>query len=221
MLTRFARETARQPRQTPPASMTLVVPRTRVALRLALALMASGSVFAHSLAYQIVSPSAAERARVLRESGHGYLAFAPTFLVLSLTVVLFAAAGAATLSARGRPRLDPPSWFFALLPPLGFAVQEHVERLLHDGTLPFSAALEPTFLVGLLLQLPFALFALLIARALLRVAHAVGRVLAPRRGMDRLRPSAPPAPPASPALPGISVLALRRAERAPPRLRLS
>ena len=44
---------------------------------LALPLMAAGSLLAHSLAYALVEPGAAERARLLRSTGHGYLAAAP------------------------------------------------------------------------------------------------------------------------------------------------
>jgi hypothetical protein len=54
----------------------------------------------------------------------------------------------------------------------------------HTGDLPLATALEPTFVLGLLLQAPFALAAFLLARALLAVAERIGTFLA----------SAPPAP---------------------------
>ena len=66
-----------------------------------------------------------------------------------------------------------PSWLLGVLPLVGFAVQEHLERLLHDGPL-WATALEPVFLLGLLLQLPFALGAALLARALARLADVIG-----------------------------------------------
>jgi hypothetical protein len=50
-------------------------------------------------------------------------------------------------------------------------LQELAERLLRAEAFPFQAALEPRFLLGLLLQLPFGLLALLVARALLRVVE--------------------------------------------------
>jgi hypothetical protein len=57
-------------------------------------------------------------------------------------------------------------------------LQEVIELSLHTGTLGWHAVLAPTFLPGLALQLPFALAAYLVARALLRAANALGRALA-------------------------------------------
>jgi hypothetical protein len=59
---------------------------------------------------------------------------------------------------------------FVFLSPLAFALQECVERLF-VGTWPFAAVLAPTFMPGLLFQLPFACAAFLIARWLLRTAE--------------------------------------------------
>jgi hypothetical protein len=69
---------------------------------------------------------------------------------------------------------------FALLAPAAFVVQEHLETLLHTGAAPFGTALQPTFLPGLLLQIPFALAGYAIARALVRLADGV-RALIGRR----------------------------------------
>ena len=85
-------------------------------------------------------------------------------------------------AARGRPVRDVPAWAFALLPPVGFAIQELLELSLHTGTFGWRAVLAPTFLPGLLLQLPFALAAYVAARLLLRAAGHVGRALAPPVG---------------------------------------
>ena len=73
-----------------------------------------------------------------------------------------------------------PAWPFAVLPPLAFALQEHLERLLHAGAVPWTAVLEPTFLPGFLLQLPFALLAFAVARALLGAAVLLARLLRAR-----------------------------------------
>jgi hypothetical protein len=62
---------------------------------------------------------------------------------------------------------------FAWLPPVAFVLLELVEGLLHAGTVPWGSTLEPTFFVGLALQVPFALAGYLIARALLRVSDGV------------------------------------------------
>jgi hypothetical protein len=45
---------------------------------------------------------------------------------------------------------------------------------------------NPTFLLGLALQLPFGLLAWLLARAILRAAEALGSLLAPRPRLPRL-----------------------------------
>jgi hypothetical protein len=85
----------------------------------------------------------------------------------------------------GRRRL------FFVLPPLAFASQELAERLLHAEGFPFHAALEPRFPVGLLLQLPFGLLAILVAHWLLRVVTRLVLALARCRGarLQSRRPS--------------------------------
>ena len=46
---------------------------------------------------------------------------------------------------------------------MGFACQEHVERLIHTGEIPWLVT-TPSFLVGLALQVPVALLCILAAR---------------------------------------------------------
>jgi hypothetical protein len=113
-----------------------------------------------------------------------------------------------------RPELRLP-WLYALVPPLVFVVQEHVERLAYTGHFPVTAALEPTFGVGLLLQLPLAVVALALVRALVAGAAAVGSALA--RQPRRPSPVAPPlARPRTVLSAPLSVLALKSAGRAAP-----
>ncbi|MGH3034151.1 MAG: hypothetical protein ACRDON_06285 [Gaiellaceae bacterium] len=163
--------------------------------------MASGAVVAHVLAYRIAAPHTREE--LLAETGHAWFN-ASLLLALALTLVVlgFAARLLALRSAlAGR---TGPAWLFALLPPAAFTLQEHLERLFHEGA-PTPAFLEPTFAVGLLLQLPFALAALVAARALLRCADALRRLLgcAPRPAVvaPLLRASLPAAAPAQRPLP--------------------
>jgi hypothetical protein len=174
-----------------------------------------GWAAAHGLAYRIVIPGEEERRHALEAAGHGYLD--PASLVsLSLTLVVLGLAGGVL---RGRDVIPAP-WVFALLPPLAFGLQEHLERLLHDGHFPYAAALEPTFGVGLLLQLPFALAALLFARALLVLTRGLVRRLR-RTGVDRrLRVRAVRRPVARTAPARIGLLALGHGPRAPPQLLL-
>jgi hypothetical protein len=85
-------------------------------------------------------------------------------------------------TARGQGVGRVPPFAFALLPPLAFALQELLELSLHTGSIAWQACVEPTFLPGLALQLPFALLAYVAARLLLRAAVRLGRALARPRG---------------------------------------
>lgn len=125
-------------------------------------LVAVGVECAHALAYALLGVPAGP--------AHEYLAHAPHVLAVSLLLGLACAGG-------GR-RPAQPSLLPVLALALGlFALQEHVERLAHAGHLPFLLA-SPLFLLGLALQLPFALAAWLVARWLL-AAPARGRSARP------------------------------------------
>jgi hypothetical protein len=191
------------------------VTRGRLAWLVALGLLAGGWATAHGLAYRIVVPEADERRHLLEATGHRYLDPAPV-LSVSLTLV---ALGLGACVLRRRAVTSPP-WLFALLPPSVFVVQEHLERLLHDGHFPYAAVLEPTFGVGLLLQLPFALAALLVAHALLVVTVALTRRLRRVSVGGPLRILAVRGPVVSNAPPRIGLLALGHGQRAPPHLLL-
>lgn len=144
---------------------------------LSIPLALAGCVAAHALAYRIVEPDAHERTHLLAASGHGYLGELRLLAAVGLALVLAGFLRQAVLAARG---LEPsgPSRLVALVPPLAFALQEYVERLFHDGAFPVEAFAQPTFLVGLALQLPFALLALAAAALLTRTARVLGRLLA-------------------------------------------
>jgi hypothetical protein len=178
---------------------------------------AAGSLIAHALAYRVAVPDAQARAQLYRDTGHGYLAYAPTFFAVSLALVFGGLVVLALRVAHGRRRATVAAWPFAVLPLLMFTIQEHAERLVHTGQFPFGAVLEPTFLPGLWLQVPLGLAMYLAARAVLRIAEGVGRLLAGSPPAERVA-SAPPLclSPASFHLPRIPALALRRAGRAPP-----
>ena len=174
--------------------------RLRPAWLLGLPLLAVGWLSAHALAYELV-PAA--------EHGHGYLAQVPLFLTLCAATVSVALA-ARIAGRRGRTL---PRWLAAALPLLGFAVQEHLERGLALGAVPWGTALEPVFLLGLVLQLPFAVAALLVARALTALADAVTA-----RPVARLRVAfqLPSPRPDEAELAGALALARGWAGRAPP-----
>jgi hypothetical protein len=141
---------------------------------LALPLLAAGSLLAHSLAYALVEPGVAERARLLEATGHGYLAAAP-FVFAGGAALGLAATVAYAVRGRHGGASPLPSWPLALVPLAGFGLQEQLERLVTGAPLE---PLEPTFLVGLALQLPFAFAAVLVARRLARAAESLGRAVA-------------------------------------------
>jgi len=142
-------------------------------------LMIAGSELAHVIAYRLVYPDALERAAVLSSSGHGYFAYTP--LALALGVAMVGCAWVVHASQTGGSALSSPvsvsPWPFAAMPPATYALQEHLERLIHHGAFPFGAVFEPTFMIGLALQLPFALAVYAVARLLLRTAERAGALL--------------------------------------------
>ena len=180
----------------------------------ALPLMLGGSQLAHALAYRFVYPEAHVRVLHMLATGHSYLTRLPLLLAAAAACVLASLAVTAADAARGRPARALPAWAFALLPPLAFALQELLELSLHTGTFAWRAVLAPTFLPGLLLQLPCALLMYAAARVLLRAAERIGIALAravrrgERAGLLHADPSAPP----------VRLHAERCLARAPPRL---
>jgi len=153
--------------------------RRGLAWALTLPLVLLGTQAAHALAYDLVYPEA--HGRILRATGHGYLSWLPLALALAGAVALAALCVAAADAARGRPARALPAWAFALLPPATFAIQEVLELSLHTGSFNVHALVAPTFLPGLLLQLPLALAAYVAARFLLGTAERLGRALAQPR----------------------------------------
>lgn len=193
--------------------MIQAVDKARAAWLTSLGLLGAGWMLAHVVSYRIMVPDATERGRMLLETGHGYFRIVD-LLILCLTLTV-AGIAACVLTRADEPQTPSP-WLLTLLPLIGFAIQEHVERLPVDGALPTHLVTEPRFLLGLLLQVPFALAALVFARLLDTAAR--GLVL---RGGGSARPVlvlADPtwAPTVNARRPRISALALRHGERAPP-----
>ena len=160
----------------------------RPAWLLSLPIALAGCLAAHVAAYAVAEPSAHERAHLLARSGHGYLSHLPLVAAVLAATTLVALAWAVRQAARRR-RGQCPALLFALLPPLAFTLQEHLERLVETGGWPTAALAEPTFVLGLLLQAPFALLAWVVARTLLRAAEALGVALVRRRDAVRRLPA--------------------------------
>jgi hypothetical protein len=169
--------------------MTSMRTRRVAAWLLSLPLMLAGTQVAHVLAYRIVYPNAHVRLIELLSTGHSYMLGGSGYLPIVLGIVgaldLVAVGWVFAGSARHSLQRPVPPWAFALLPVLSFTLQELLERWLAGSSFPWWMVLQPTFRIGLLLQLPFALVAYLAARVLLRAAQRAGRALramAPRPG---------------------------------------
>lgn len=175
------------------------------AVALAIPLMTAGVILAHWIAYLVAVPDAGSRRALLAASGHAYVAWVPMLLGVTAAVAVLLLAclalrgGTSLAHARLRPRA------FVVLPPVAFAVQEHAERLRVGYDTPWHVWQEPTFLRGLLLQLPFGLLAYAIAALVLRVSRAVQALV------ERRRTARPFAPWRAPRVPRPSAAALLRA----------
>ncbi|HEY7179521.1 MAG TPA: hypothetical protein VH305_10120 [Gaiella sp.] len=120
----------------------------------------AGVLVTHALAYRLTG--------VRPGPVHEYLAHVPqvAFVLASLALLGLA------LQERSLSRFS--ARWVAPLAPLGFVCQEHLERLVHDGRVPWLLT-SPTFLLGLALQLPVALVCVLLVR------RVVGTLAGPRR----------------------------------------
>ena len=192
--------------------------KRRLAWLIALPLAVIGSLAGHSVAYRATVPDGAERAQVLAASGHAYLDYAP--LAVALCVAL-AGLGfvAAVLDAFGRrDRRHGGGHFFlvAALAPVAFTLQELGERFAHDGQLHWQLLVSGPFLVGLVLQLPFALLAAAIAYALAGAARRIAEALESPRPRRVGTPFVPRS--LSVELPRVRALAGGFSVRGPPQL---
>ena len=193
------------------------VSRRLIAWFVTLPLAIAGTQVAHALAYRLTISSNTERTHELSSTGHGYAAYLPLALAIGAVLVAYALVAevrhiAAASPGRARPRV----LHFAVVAPAVFATQEHVERLVHDGSYPWTTALAASFVAGLLLQVPFGLITYVLARLLLGAAGTFGDLLAVRRQPARLRPAVVLWPVATVARPHASALALGYGSRGPP-----
>ncbi len=180
-----------------------------------LPLLVAGQLAGHSLGYGLAIPDAHARADALAQSGHGYLGYARVVLTIGLGLLLAALAFRVVATFRGSPSRPPASPAILLLPPVAFVAQEYLERLVHSGQMQWATALQPSFLVGLALQLPIALLALLLAWALESIAEKVGRLLSERKPA-LTAPVLVPVPTGVVAAARLVGLARGYGERAPP-----
>jgi hypothetical protein len=179
----------------------------------------AGSQLAHELGYAAAAANSHEREHLLETSGHAYLDdYGPLAAALAAALLVAALVAYVRLSRNGGRGARLGAAPFAFLPITVFVLQEHCERLLHQGHLAPEAVMTPTFLLGLALQLPFAVLAYAIARMLLRAAEALARTFAARRPLTAQRAVSRPRPPRAIALPRTAPLARGYTGRGPPLL---
>lgn len=152
---------------------------------LLLALSGLGWAAAHALAHRIASPDAV----VPGTPGmHGYLGYLPVSLALCLALALPLAAGAIS-GLRWRAVSARSLWLFGAVPVLGYVGHALLEPLVVGsatlaGTSAAAVHLTPVALVGLLVQIPFALAAVALGRHILALAETVARwLLRPRAAL--------------------------------------
>jgi hypothetical protein len=188
------------------------VRRRRLLVSVLLVLSGFGWAAAHAFAHQAVMPDAAMPMTGL----DAYLGYLPTSLALCLALALPLAAGA-TVGKRWQGSSTRSLWLFGLVPVVGFLGHAAVEPLFGGPGGPGMSALAPVLLVGLAIQVPFALAAVGLARRVLLLVENVARALVrPRRSRERAPAQRFPRPHASPT-PRFR-LDLAHAQRGPPPL---
>ncbi len=126
---------------------------------------AASVLLGHAVAYRVVGSPA--------DTFHGYLAHAPQ-VVLVLATIAVVGLAVDTRARSASPKLAVGAGVVA------FAVQEHLERFLHTGHIPFLLT-SPVLWLGVALQLPLAIAVWVAAR---RLAGAM--VVPVRRSVPRL-----------------------------------
>jgi hypothetical protein len=192
--------------------------RRRLAVPVILGALGLVWALAHALTHGVVTQPGAGS-----HQAHGpverYLAFLPTSVALCLALALAVAAGA-RLGRRWHGSSLSSLWLFGAVPLLGFAVDVVIELPVQghatvSGTTALVLELAPALLVGLLVQIPFALAALGLASQILRLAEGLARALCAPRPPAALAGASTGAR-AWDALPGQLCLAGSSHSRAPP-----
>lgn len=145
---------------------------------LLLALSGLGWAAAHALAHRVVNPGEI----VPGAPGmHGYLGYLPVSLALCVALALPLGAGV-ICGLHWRGASVRSLWLFAVVPVLGYMGHALFEPLVAgsatlSGTSATAIHLTPVALVGLLVQIPFALAAVALGRQILMLAESLARWL--------------------------------------------
>jgi len=195
-------------RRLPAAVLGRLRQRSGVLLAATVLVMVVGSLVTHLAAAG--EPSFGVGAEAGEAAEHGAILVPPVVGPLGALLLL----GLVWLVRR---RALGPAWFL-LLPPVAFGIQELTEWLFHAGSLSLVGG-EPSLLAALLVQVPFAILAFVLAR-LLRAAirRVVGFLNVPTTAPAlRAGVLAWPLPPL--VLPDRWALAGAHSGRGPPHLR--
>lgn len=177
----------------------------------------AGCELTHLLTYRLVYPDRLQRAQALQQTGHSYLRYSLLVFAAVAALGLMALALRVTHARRRVPLVTVGVWA-ALAPAATYVLVEQLESLFSGGSPPAGAAVDPTFLLGLLLQVPLGLAAYLVVRLLVRSADELGRSLACPLCQEVRRASSDLPPSLDEGAPRLQVCALRHPGRAPPRL---
>ena len=154
------------------------VRRRRVVVPVLLALSGLGWAAAHAVAHRSAMPAQGAPAGSLQD----YLGYLTTSTALCLALALPLAAGAAA-GRRWRGASLRSLWLFGLVPLLGFAGHSIVDA----G--PGGPEVAPVLLIGLLIQISFALSAVALARRVLSLVEGLAHTLAAPALRHAPRPS--------------------------------
>ena len=158
---------------------------------------------AHALAHDTVAQAGGARHDVHGAGVAAYLAYLPTSLALCLTLATAIATGAA-FGKRWTGKSGRSIWLFGVAPVLGFAVDTLTEAGANGSTASAAAELVPVFLIGLLIQVPFALVAVGLAGTILWLVEQLAwRV---QKAAVLARPPAAPGPACSRSIDGHGLL---------------
>ncbi len=175
-----------------------------------------GSDLAHGLDFWLAAPDREARARLLAQTGHAHEGLAPVAVGLCGLLIFLALLSRTLEARRGERSRRLPFAAFALLPPLAFALRELIERAAEQNALALHTFVEPVFVYGVALQLPFALLAFVVARALLSAAERIGAALVSGRDAPLSAAAVDFVFPARPDLGRLSPLAFAVSGRGPP-----
>jgi hypothetical protein len=186
----------------------------RLALPIVLSVGGLAWAAAHALVHDLVTSPA---------GGHGdhggalerYAAYLPTSLALCLALATALAAGL-SLGRRWTGLSGPATWLFGFVPVLGFAADALIGQPEH-GSVSGTAVVElvPVVLIGLLVQIPFALTAVGLGAAILLLAERLAWLLASSLRTEPSGRSGGFRPAPTDGLPGLLLTGSDRS-RAPP-----